>query len=67
MEAKQYDFTEAEQEMNKWYKPQELSAMLKDSTLKLLNDEEDWAVKLRELSLAVLSVCNVLDRIKVVN
>lgn len=67
METKKYDFTEAEKEMNKWYKPQDLSAMLKDSTLKLLNDEEDWTVKLRELSLAVLSVCNVLDRIKVVD
>lgn len=58
-----YDFTEAEVYLQQWHSPQELSMKLKTKALECAAFQ-DVADTVRDMQLAVLSVCNFLDKIK---
>lgn len=60
-----YDFTEAQQQLNKWFTPKQLMDELRECALELTVIDagaEDHIV--RNMQLAVLSVCDFLRTIK---
>ena len=62
-ELPRYDFTEAEENLQNWYSPKELSDRLKMKALECAAIE-DVAGTIRDMQLAVVDVCNFLDKIK---
>lgn len=60
-----YDFSKAIASANEWYKPSELSRMLKDTALELATLAEHSNNNLVAcMQMTVLDVCNFLDAIK---
>lgn len=62
-ELPRYDFSEAEENLQNWYSPRELSDNLKMKALECAAIE-DVADTIRDMQLAVLHVCHFLDKIK---
>ena len=58
-----YDFSGAVIEFNKWYKPSELSEILKNAALELAALADYGNTLVTNMQLSVLDVCNVLDAI----
>lgn len=65
MKKRVYDFSGAVMELEQWYKPSELSLMLKNAALELAplakNREGDLIACMQ---IAVMNACNFLDAIK---
>lgn len=59
-----YDFSEAIKQANTWYKPSELSEILKDAALRLAALNDNGTDLIRDLQCATLNVCEFLDSIK---
>lgn len=61
-----YDFSQAQEQLNEWFTPEELMAELRRAAVELAVIEVDTEAPIvREMQLAVVSVCDFLETIKV--
>lgn len=59
-----YDFTEAIKQANTWYKPSELSGILKDAALHLAHLVLSQPEAVSTVQCAIKDACDFLDEIK---
>jgi hypothetical protein len=59
-----YDFAEAIKQADEWYKPRELSNILKDAALHLAHLVQVYPEAVCTVQCAIKDACNFLDEIK---